>query len=208
MALGETRVGAGGGRGGAGAVVPIVTARLILRDFDEADADAVHALRSNPAVARFMSFQPETPEQSREWLTGVIFHNRKVPREAYNLAITGRADDRLIGWIGIGRSSRSSEAGELGFGYMLHPDAWGQGHATEAVRAIVDFGFQSLGGRRLSAWCWAENRASERVMIKAGLRFARRYRETEPKSGHPAACLEYALRIEEWRQDQGAPARG
>jgi [ribosomal protein S5]-alanine N-acetyltransferase len=191
-----------------GAVVPLVTARLIMRDFYEADAEAVHALRSDPAVARFMSFHAETPEQARAWLSGVIFHNRKVPRAAYNLAITRRADDRLIGWIGIGRSSRSSDAGELGVGYMLRSDAWGQGYATEAVRAVIALGFRALGGRRVSAWCWVENGASARVMVKAGMRLARRYQETEPKSGRPTECVEYAVRIEEWRQGQEPPRAG
>ncbi len=145
-----------------------------------------------------MDFSPETPEQSREWLARVIFHNRARPRLAYNLAIVRRVDDHLIGWIGIGPSSRYPQAGELGLGYMLHRAAWGQGYATEAVQAIVDFGFRALGGQRISAWCYAANGASARVLEKAGLRFARRYQDTEPKSGQLVACLEYALRIDEW----------
>ena len=182
-----------------GAALPITSRRLVLRDFVEEDWADIHALRSDSAVARFMDFNPETPAQSREWLTRVIFHNWEQPRLAYNLAIVRRADDRVIGWIGIGRSSRHPQAGELGFGYMLHRAAWGQGYATEAVQAVVDFGFRALGGQRISAWCCAANGASARVLEKAGLRFVRRYQDTEPKSGQLVDCLEYALRIDEWR---------
>ena len=181
------------------APLPIMSRRLVLRDFIVEDWADVHALRADSAVARFMDFNPETPEQSREWLARVIVHNRERPRLAYNLAIVRRADDRVIGWIGIGPSSRHPQVGELGFGSMLHRAAWGQGYAPEAVQAIVDFGFRTLGGQRLSAWCYVANGASARVLEKAGLRFVRRYQDTEPKSGQLIDCLEYALRIDEWR---------
>src|SRR3712207_5357006 len=130
-----------------GTSLPIISRRLVLRDFVEDDWADVHMLRSDSAVAHFMDFNPETPEQSREWLARVTFHNRERPRLAYNLAIVRRVDDHLIGWIGIGPSSRCPQAGELGLGYMLHHAAWGQGYATEAVQAIVDFGFRALGGQ-------------------------------------------------------------
>ena len=174
------------------------TPRLVLRDFRERDLPAVFALRSAPAVARFMDFAPETRDQARSWLDAVIVHDRQRPRRAYNLAITHGADERAIGWIGIGRSERYPGAGELGFGYMLHPAYWGQGYATEAVRATLDFGFTVLGGRRASAWCDAANQASARGLARAGLRFARRYRETDPQGEQPAECLEYAIEAAEW----------
>ena len=174
------------------------TPRLVLRDFVDEDRDDVHALRSDLEVARFMDHEPEDTEQSRAWLTAVISHSRERPRVAYNLAVVHRAEGRVIGWIGIGPSSRYPGEGEFGFGYMLRRGYWGQGYATEAVSAIVDFAFGALAARRVSAWCYAENRASARVLAKAGLRFERRYQGTEPKSGQAATCLEYALRREEW----------
>ena len=108
------------------------TPRLVLRDFINEDRGDVHALRSDPEVARFMDHAPETPEQSRDWLTGVISHNRERPRVAYNLAVVHRAEGRVIGWIGIGPSSRHPGEGEFGFGYMLNRGHWGRGYATEA----------------------------------------------------------------------------
>jgi RimJ/RimL family protein N-acetyltransferase len=179
----------------------LTTQRLALRDFCDEDLGAVHDFRSDPAVAHFMDFHPETLEQTGAWLTKVIVHNRVRPRLAYNLAIVRQTDDRVIGWIGIGQSSRYPR--ELGCGYMLRRDAWGQDYATEALRAIIDFGFNELGSPRISAWCWAANGASARVMEKAGLRLARRYRAAEPKSGQDADCVEYALSGEEWRLNRG-----
>jgi RimJ/RimL family protein N-acetyltransferase len=178
--------------------LPLLTERLLIRDFDEVDLPDVHAMRCDPEVARFMDFAPETLDESRAWLEGVIFHNRKVPRAAYNLAIVHREDGRVIGWIGIGDSERYPTKGELGFGYMLNRAYWGQGYATEAARAIVSFGFTALGGRRISAWCYADNQASARVLEKAGLRFERRFSTIETKSGRAVECLEYALSADAW----------
>lgn len=79
----------------------------------------------------------------------------------------------------------------------------GQGYATEVLRGVVAHRFGALGARRVSAWCWADNRASARVMEKAGMRLARRYERTEPKSGAPTPCLEYAVRVDEWRSGAG-----
>lgn len=180
----------------AAAGIALVTPRLILRDFVLSDCEAVYLLRSDPQVARFMEFAPESAEQAEEWLRGAIFHNSQRPRESYNLAIDHAATNQLIGWIGIGPSSRYPD--ELGFGYMLAPAYWNRGYATEAVRHIVTFGFDSLQAPRISAWCYAENGASARVLAKAGLYLERTYEAVAPKSGALERCLEYAIRREAW----------
>jgi ribosomal-protein-alanine N-acetyltransferase len=152
-----------------------------------------------------MDFAPESLEAARTWLDDVIRHNRERPREAYNLAVA-LPDDRVIGWIGFGRSSRyPDDAGEYGVGYMLARAHWRRGHASEALRAAIGFMLGRLGARRVSAWCWADNRASARVMEKAGMRFARRSSRTEPKSGLSMPCLEYAVSAEERASPNAAP---
>jgi len=187
----------------------LTTPRLLLRDFAAADLPDVHAMRSDPEVARFMDFGPETLAQTREWLAGVVAHGRARPRSGYNLAIVLRGTGRVIGWIGFGESSRyPSGSGEHGVGYMLARAAWGQGYAAEALRAVIGYGIGALGARRVSAWCWEENRASARVMEKAGMRLARRYERTEPKSGRPTPCLEYAVQSDEWSTTDDAPGDG
>jgi ribosomal-protein-alanine N-acetyltransferase len=178
----------------------LASARLLIRDFRAEDLADVYAMRSDPEVARFMlDFVPETWEESRRWLDGAIYHNRKRPREAYNMAIVQQEEQRVIGWIGIGQSERYPAPGELGFGYMLNRAYWGQGYATEAVQAILAFGFGILAGQRSSAYCIAENRASARVLQKAGLRFVRTFDQPDTRHGATVTCEEYAISVEEWR---------
>ena len=180
--------------------VSIVTDRLLLRDFREEDWQAAHAYRSDPEVARFMyTHRTERPEQTRAWLANVVRESREQPRVRYTLAIVLQADGRLIGQIGIGSSDEYPADGEVGFGYMLHRDAWGQGYASEAARGIVDFAFGVLGARQVSAWCFEANRASARVLEKAGLHVELREEGISPKSGQPRTSLRYTIFREAWR---------
>jgi RimJ/RimL family protein N-acetyltransferase len=181
--------------------VRIVTERLLLRDFREEDWPDAHAYRSDPEVARFMlTHEPERPEQTRAWLDRVIAQTREQPPTRRTLAIVLQAEGRVIGQIHIGPSASDFPAeGEVGFGYMLHRDAWGQGYASEAARAIVGFGFEVLGARLISAWCFEANRASARVLQKAGLLLALREEDVDPKGGLPRISLKYTIGREAWR---------
>ena len=176
-------------------MLPLATARLLLRDFGEEDWPAAHAYRADPEVTRYMlTMAPESLEQTRAWLRELRQESQRQPRRRYTLAIVLRADDRVIGQISIGPSAEDFPAeGEIGFGYMLHRDAWGQGYASEAARAIVSFGFDVLGARQVSAWCFAENRASARVLEKAGLHLALRDEDVNPKTGQPRISLKYTI---------------
>src|SRR5688572_16956209 len=107
----------------------IETRRLLLRDFRADDWPDAHAYRSDPEVARFMlTHRPESPEQTRAWLDQVIAETREQWRTRRTLAIVLQAEDRVIGEISIGPSPDDFPGdGEVGFGYMLNREDWGQG---------------------------------------------------------------------------------
>lgn len=65
----------------------IETVRLLIRDFTEADFDAVYAYGSDPAVVRYMVFPPSTPEGTREHFARCMALARLEPRTAYDLGI-------------------------------------------------------------------------------------------------------------------------
>jgi len=83
------------------------------------------------------------------------------------LAIQIREEPRLIGIIRIGVRSAEHRQGDLG--YAVHPDHWGKGYATEALRRILEFGFEELSLERIWATADVRNVASRRVMEKAGM---------------------------------------
>ena len=82
------------------------------------------------------------------------------------LAAVPAAAPQVIGCVSL-RIKREDQRAELG--YWLGRPYWGQGYCTEAVRAVLDFGFGQLGLNRIFACHFARNPASGRVMQKAGM---------------------------------------
>ena len=149
-------------------MVQVPTERLLLREFAEADWEALHAVESLPEVARYQDFAPRSEAESRAYVAGAIAGAREEPRRVYDLAVVLLGEDRLIGRCGLGLGDPDPEQGALW--YTLHPASWGRGYTTEAAGAMIDFGFRELGLHRIWADCDPRNVASWRVLEKLGLR--------------------------------------
>ncbi|MGI8486815.1 MAG: GNAT family N-acetyltransferase [Thermomicrobiales bacterium] len=172
------------------------TLRLTLQDFVEADLTDVIDLRRDPIVLEFMDFPTQSPDETREWLRSVIHHNGLIPRTSYNLAIMRRGEDRMIGWVGFGDSSRYPGPENFGVGYMLAHDVWGKGYATETLQSVTSFIFSRLDGTFVSAQCHADNLAPARVMEKSGMHFIRRLERPDPKTGSMVERREFGIHRE------------
>ena len=99
---------------------------------------------------------------------------------------------RLIGSVGLGRHGEDIEVG-----YWIARSHWGQGYATEAVRAILPLA-AALGHRRLVAGHFAGNPASGRVLAKAGFRPSGEFtRRRSDGRGAVAMSTGYALELGE-----------
>jgi RimJ/RimL family protein N-acetyltransferase len=72
----------------------------------------------------------------------------------------------FVGWFSLKYAGRSPD---IEVGYRLVPQAWGQGFATEGARALVDYGFDDLDLDRIIGVTHPGNRASQRVLMKAGM---------------------------------------
>lgn len=148
--------------------------RLSLREFDQGDEEPLHAFVSDPGVTRFTTWGPNTPEDTREFLDGVIADARSSPRNRYALAAVETTSGRLLGSVELSVESREHRRGELGF--VFDPAVWGRGYATEATRTLLRFGFGDLRLHRISATCHPDNAASARVLEKAGMSYEGRMR--------------------------------
>jgi RimJ/RimL family protein N-acetyltransferase len=83
---------------------------------------------------------------------------------AFGWLIRARKSHLVLGMIGLRTEKHTAH-----LGYCLARDAWGQGYATEAARAVVAMGQQVESLWRIQATCNVENAASGRVLEKAGL---------------------------------------
>lgn len=133
----------------------LLTPRLKLRPARADDLEAMHAVLSNPRATRWWSTPPhETLEQTAGWLNGMIAHGAGQPDFVVEL------DGRVVGKAGF------FELPEVG--YILHPDVWGRGLATEAVAAAVDHVFTTREVDVLTADVDPENAASIRLLERLG----------------------------------------
>ena len=86
--------------------------------------------------------------------------------------------------------------GEIG--YALARKYWGQGLMTEAVRAMLDYGFNTLHLNRIEARCDVENAGSWRVMEKVGMKFEGVLRQNIMLHGRARDARMYAILREDW----------
>lgn len=179
------------------------TARLVLREFTEADWPALHAVESRPEVARFQSFEPRTEAESRAYVLGAVAEQAADPRLTYDLAVILADKGRLIGRCGLGLTDL--DLGEAMLWYTLHPEFWGQGYITEAARSLVDFGFRDLGLHRVWADCDPANPGSWRVLEKLGLRREGHLRQNVRVGDGWADSYLYAVLDHEWQAANPPP---
>jgi len=177
--------------------VRLETERLLLREFVLEDWPALNEFERDPQVVRYMTFDAQTPEQSRAYVEGRVRDRDEDPRTTYDLVITLRGDDRLIGRCGMKITDAPSRQGELW--YVLNPHHWGRGIAPEAGRALITFGFTTLHLHRLWADLDPRNTASLRVLEKLGMRPEAHLRENLLVKGEMCDSLIYAVLAREWR---------
>lgn len=148
---------------------PVIEARhLRLRPFIAGDAPEVQRLAGDRRVAEMTLAIPHPyPDgAATAWITTHPFGWLAGCEITY--AIERRRDAALLGAIALLNVSAAHAHAEVG--YWIGHEHWGQGHATEATRALLDFAENELGLTRFAGRCLARNPASARVLQKAGLR--------------------------------------
>ena len=141
------------------------TPRLRLRPRTPSDFDACFAMDQDPEVARFIWGEPPEPESYREVLRGRFASD--WPPEGGIWTVEERAAPGCLGWCGL---FPLEETGLIEIGYRYLPKAWGRGIASEAAARALDHGFRVFGFDPIVAVIHPENRASQRVAEKIGLR--------------------------------------
>ncbi|NTW42737.1 MAG: GNAT family N-acetyltransferase [Cellulomonadaceae bacterium] len=143
----------------------LTTERLLLRDFSEADLDAVHAYAGDPEVCRYVDWGPNTLAQSRSFINEMVAARADERRTSITWAVTTAG--RLVGACSVTTTSEQHRRGALG--YVLARAHWGQGYATEAASAVLRFAHDELGLDRVEATCRPANIASQRVLTRIGM---------------------------------------
>lgn len=141
------------------------TERLLLRRVAESDYPEIMELRGNPETMKYIPRPLVTNKQ--EALDHFKMIDDKIEKnEGINWAITLKGNPKLIGIIGHYRIQPENYRCEIG--YMILPEYNGKGIVTEAVKVVLEYGFDDLQMHSIEGVIDPENKASERVLQKNG----------------------------------------
>ena len=168
------------------------TGRLILRQLEPGDAAEIQRRIDDVDIARntLTIPHPYTLADAEQWLA-----MQEEKRNDVVFGITLREGGTIAGVIGIVLKPED-DRGEIG--YWITREFQGQGLASEAVSAAIDYGFEALGLNRIEAAHFSRNPASGRVMEKCGMRHEGRLRQRHKKWGEYVDCEMYAILRSEW----------
>ncbi len=167
------------------------TERLILRPIEIADAVVVQKLAGNPDVSLKTANIPYPYEDglAEKWIASVA--EQYSAGKQVTFAIAKRDGDspqgELIGAIGL-MIDPEQELAEMG--YWVGKPYWENGYCSEAAKAILAYGFEKIGLRRIQAHHFSSNTPSGRVMRKIGMTHEGHMREFF-KRGNEVHDIEY-----------------
>ncbi|MBP3437429.1 MAG: GNAT family N-acetyltransferase [Clostridia bacterium] len=142
--------------------------RLLFRPILPEDAEDMYAYSCQENVTAYLLWEahPDLP-YTASYIQ--YLQERYALGDYYDWAIISKKEKKMIGTVGFTNIDCANNCAEIG--YVIHPDYWGCGYATEAAKEILRFGFLTMGLSRISGVCMKENKASLRVMIKCGMQY-------------------------------------
>jgi RimJ/RimL family protein N-acetyltransferase len=180
-----------------GNLPPIETERLLLRKIVVDDAEDMFEYGRDPEVTRYLMWEPHrTIDDSIEFIRWVMrqYEAGEVAPWGLELKDTGK----FIGTVGFVEWNLRHSRAEIG--YSLARPFWGLGLMTEAARAVIDFGFGTMGLNRVEANCFIENARSARVMEKCGMTFEGVLRQYLFVKGQYEDVKMYSILRREWAE--------
>jgi ribosomal-protein-alanine N-acetyltransferase len=142
------------------------TPRLLLRELLLSDAQAVFRIRGDQQVTQYNTGKAyDSVEQASDLISAITVAYDDKAEVRWGITLK-QGDGQVIGMCGYNYWHRVDQRASVG--YDLARAAWGQGIMTEALRAVVAFGFAQMKLHRVEADAEARNRASLRVLEKVG----------------------------------------
>ena len=179
------------------APIELATPRLRLRGLVASDAEALFEIHADALAMQYTNGAPwgdidqahELITRSGQWLAS----GRHLC-----LGITQRDTGRLLGTCTLYDIDRAHQRAEVGF--ILGAPAWGAGHMTEALTALLDHAFDGLGLNRVEADTDPRNQAAIRLLQRLGFQREGLLRERWVTPGGRSDAAFYGLLRGEWRR--------
>ncbi|TDD59502.1 N-acetyltransferase [Kribbella antibiotica] len=174
----------------------LLTDRLRLRPFEDADRGDLFALHSNADVLRYWDSPPWTEPARAERFVAAC---RAMAAEGTGarLAVERAADGVFLGWCSLTEWNPDFRSASLG--YCYNAAAWGNGYATEAARALLGWAYGTLDLNRVQAEADTRNAPSARVLQKLGFLLEGTLREDCIVNGDVSDSWVYGLLRRDWK---------
>ncbi|HEY8804259.1 MAG TPA: GNAT family N-acetyltransferase [Clostridium sp.] len=182
--------------------ININTVHLIIKPFCMDDIDGLYKIYSDEKV---MAYIPEGV-MSYEWVKDLIkwmveyCYEKNTPENIikFGVSVVDKEKKKVIGWCGLGSLDCNPEDIEIFYG--LSSEYWGQGLATEAANAMLEYGFNTIGLKRIIAVVKPDNIASKKVIEKIGMKFEKIFKVDDIHYSGYDGELYYALTNDEYNK--------
>lgn len=173
------------------------TQRLILRPITMEDVADIFEYASIPEVTQYLPWgSPKTIDDTKIFIEGVLKnYNNNIPGD---FGLFHKEYKKIIGTIGFPSYVPQDKRIELG--YCLSPKYWGQGFMPEATKKVLAFCFHAFVVERVEAYCVGENKASARVLEKAGMQQEGTLRKRVYRKGRFWDQVYYSILREEFEK--------
>ena len=150
------------------------TERLLLRQLAQSDETEVFFLRSAERIAPYMDRpKAKSLKEAQNFIQRI--NAQVAANEVIFWGITLKTEIKLIGTICLWQISRSKASAEVG--YELHPDFQGQGIMQEALKAVLNFGFEQMKLQLINATVSPENQPSIKLLEKFHFKLSKKEEE-------------------------------
>ena len=175
----------------------ILTERQSLRDLEVSDGPRVFAYHKHPDISRFQSWGTESVDVVQSYIRGLSAIEPGTPGPWYQVGIFLRAGGKLIGDCGFRVLESDPEQAEIGI--TLAPEFQGQGYATEALEAILDYLLVTLEKHRVFGSVDPRNVPSMKLLQRIGMRQEAHFVKSLWFKGEWVDDVIFAILASEWR---------
>ena len=171
-------------------------ARLKLKLVTLEDLDAIYKMQSNELVARYNTIGIPDDKEFTKTLIDNALGDDTFGKTNFWWTLALKESNQFIGEAGLNLSKFKYKSGEIF--YALHPDFWGNGYATEAIEAILNYAFVDLSLHRISAGVATENVGSIKLLERVGMQREGKLRKILPIRGEWWDNYQYAILEEDF----------
>jgi RimJ/RimL family protein N-acetyltransferase len=183
-------------------MLPLFTARLVLRRFVENDLPAFHAYRNDPILARHQSWEAFNLTEAAAFIHEHQAKGAGLPGQWLQIAIVRRDSDELIGDCAF--QVHAEDIRQATVGITLAQEYQQQGYAAEAMTCLLQHLFETMKLHRVMADTDPGNTASMKLLERLGLRHEGHLKQSLWFKGRWADEYLYAILSDEWRAKASA----